>query len=131
MRDWILCRVTELSATSYTVSGFAQDMLGHLQVFQWHPERRELIRGEIDALCFVVYGLARDDVEYILDSLEMIRSRENRELGHYRTKLLVLKAYDRMQLAIETGEPYQSLLDPPPADPRVAHPIPDNDESTP
>ncbi|MBU0703865.1 MAG: hypothetical protein KKC18_08355 [Chloroflexi bacterium] len=27
-----------------------------------------------------------------------------------------------MQRAIETGEPYQTLLDPPPADPRMAHP---------
>lgn len=26
-----------------------------------------------------------------------------------------------MQQAIETGRPYQTLLDPPPADPRVAH----------
>ena len=26
------------------------------------------------------------------------------------------------QRAIETGEPYQTLLDPPPADSRVAHP---------
>jgi len=27
-----------------------------------------------------------------------------------------------MQQAIETCQPYQTLLDPPPADPRVAHP---------
>jgi len=27
-----------------------------------------------------------------------------------------------MQRAMDTGEPYQTLLDPPPGDPRVAHP---------
>ena len=27
-----------------------------------------------------------------------------------------------MQQAIETGQPYQTRLDPPPADPQVAHP---------
>ncbi len=35
---------------------------------------------------------------------------------------VILEIYDAMQQAIETGQPYQTLLDPPPADPRVAHP---------
>ncbi len=34
----------------------------------------------------------------------------------------ILEIYDAMNRAIETGEPYQTLLDPPPADPSVAHP---------
>lgn len=42
--------------------------------------------------------------------------------GSYRTKEQSLDIYDRMQRAIDSGEPYQTLLDPPPADPRVAHP---------
>jgi hypothetical protein len=37
-------------------------------------------------------------------------------------KRVILEIYDEMQQAIESGEPYQTLLDPPPADPRVAHP---------
>ncbi len=39
----------------------------------------------------------------------------------YRTKDAILSIYDAMQRAIDTGEPYQTLLDPPPADPHVAH----------
>ena len=42
--------------------------------------------------------------------------------GEYRTKRLILEIYDELAQAIETGEPYQTRLDPPPADPRVAHP---------
>ena len=38
-------------------------------------------------------------------------------------KRVILEIYDAMQKAMETGEPYQTLLDPPPADPRVAHPV--------
>ena len=34
-----------------------------------------------------------------------------------------LEIYHAMQQAIETGESYQMLLDPPPADPRIAHPL--------
>ena len=42
--------------------------------------------------------------------------------GEYRTKRVILDIYDAMQRAIETGQPYHTLLDPPPANPRVAHP---------
>ena len=42
--------------------------------------------------------------------------------GEYRTKRVILEIYDAMQHTIETGQPYQTLVDPPPADPRVAHP---------
>jgi hypothetical protein len=35
---------------------------------------------------------------------------------------MILEIYDEMQRSKETGEPYQTRLDPSPADPRVAHP---------
>src|SRR5207302_1355175 len=35
---------------------------------------------------------------------------------------VILEIYDRMHHAIETGHPYQTLLDPPPADPSCRHP---------
>ena len=34
--------------------------------------------------------------------------------SRYRTKRLILECYDAMQQAIDTGEPYQTVLDPPP-----------------
>ena len=42
--------------------------------------------------------------------------------GEYRTKRLILEIFDEMAKAIATGQTYQTRLDPPPADPRVAHP---------
>src|SRR5690606_3310871 len=42
--------------------------------------------------------------------------------GEYRTKRVILEIYDEMTDAALTGVPYQTRLDPPPADPRVAHP---------
>ncbi|MDA2935386.1 hypothetical protein MYX82_13770 [Acidobacteria bacterium AH-259-D05] len=50
-----------------------------------------------------------------------MRRKDEQAYGEYRTKLMILETYDRMQHAIDTGQPYQTLLDPPPADPRVAH----------
>ena len=47
---------------------------------------------------------------------EPVRRRE------YRTKRVILEIYDAMAEATRTGAPYATRLDPPPADPRVAHP---------
>jgi hypothetical protein len=52
----------------------------------------------------------------------VLRSYEEKVDGEYRTKRVILEMYDAMADAARTGKPYQSRLDPPPADPRVAHP---------
>ncbi len=55
-----------------------------------------------------------------------IRVRERRDEerhGHYRTKSLILDVYRKMADAIATGVPHETILDPPPADPRMAHQI--------
>ena len=41
--------------------------------------------------------------------------------GEYLTKRVILECYDAMADAMKTGRPYQTILDPPPADLRVAH----------
>ena len=41
--------------------------------------------------------------------------------GHYRTKALILDVYRKMADAIAAGVPYETILDPPPADPSLAH----------
>ena len=37
-------------------------------------------------------------------------------------KRVILERYNAMAEAMKTGRPYQTILDPPPADSRVAHP---------
>jgi hypothetical protein len=63
----------------------------------------------------------RDAVEYIMETFPIVKRKDIAKHGEYRTKRVILEIYDQMQNAIETGEPYQTRLDPPPADPRVAH----------
>ena len=73
-------------------------------------------------LAFRFYlGRRRDDVAYIMDTFPIVKRKDKAAHGEYRTRRVILGIYDAMQQAIETGPPYQTLLDPPPADPRVAH----------
>ena len=64
----------------------------------------------------------RHAVDYILDTFPIVKRKDEAKYGEYRTKRVILEIYDEMQQAITTGEPYRTRLDPPPADPRVAHP---------
>ena len=58
----------------------------------------------------------------VLRPFPSVKCKDEAAHGEHRTKRVILEIYDAMQRAMETGEPYQTLLDPPPADPRVAHP---------
>jgi hypothetical protein len=107
---FIVPRVLELTYTSHDLSPWAED-LGHSgPPFAFDPERRALLRAELDAWYARLYGLTRDDLRYILDpadimgtdypseTFRVLKSNEIRDHGEYRTQRLVLAAWDRMEL---------------------------------
>lgn len=50
-----------------------------------------------------------------------MQRKDEQKYGEYRTKRVILECYDAMAEAMKTGRPYQTILDPPPGDRRVAH----------
>jgi hypothetical protein len=120
--SWLTDRVAELVYTAWDMESFARDHGYDGTPFRWDAERRALLRAELDAAFFHLYGLQRDDVDYVMDTFWVVRDRDVKAHGEYRTKRLILEIYDELAEAIATGRPYQTRLDPPPADPRVAHP---------
>ena len=121
--EWLGSRVLELTYTAWDLKYFAQDFGYGGEPFRWNEDRRFLIRCELDAAYFHLYSISKNDVDYIMETFPIVKSRDEKKFGDYRTKLMILKIYDQMKKAMETGEPYQTILDPPPADPRVAHPL--------
>ncbi len=115
-------RVIELVYTSWDIRAFAQRLDYNGAPFVWNEDRRFVMRCEIDALCFHLYSIGRDDAEYILNSFPIVRRKEEQRHGEYRTKRVILEIYDALAEAQRSGSAYQTRLDPPPADPRVAHP---------
>ena len=63
-----------------------------------------------------------DAVNYIMDTFPIVRRKDEQRFGEYRTKRVILETYDTMAEAERANIPYKTRLDPPPADPRVAHP---------
>lgn len=112
LAEFVVPRVLELSYTSWRIAGYARDLGDSGPPFRWLPERRELIRAELDAAMFHVYGLDRAETEHVLDSFFVVAKYENRDHGEFRTKRLVLDRYDAMAEAARTGMPYRTVLDP-------------------
>ena len=117
LASWVIPRVDELSYTSSRLAAYAQDSK-HAGVeggrpFRWIPERREVLRVELDSAMFHLYGLERDEVEHVMDSFAVVRKYEMRDHGEFRTKRLILEVYDAMADAASRGTVYESPLDPP------------------
>jgi hypothetical protein len=77
-----------------------------LPPYRWDEGRRALARAELDARIARLYGLTRDELRYILDphnlygpefpgeTFRVLKEKEIRQFGEYRTQRLVLEAWD-------------------------------------
>jgi hypothetical protein len=101
-------RVLELTYTSHDLKPWAEDLGYDGPPFRFDPERRALLRAELDAYYAHLYGLSRDELRYILDPADLmgpdypsetfrvLKTNEIRQFGEYRTQRLVLEAWDRL-----------------------------------
>lgn len=118
--SYIVPRVLELTYTSHDLSSFYADVVAENpewdsrtgpdrdQPWRWNPARRALLRAELDAIYGRLYGLTRDELRFILDPAEVLgddypsetfrvlKERELRQFGEYRTRRLVMEAWDRL-----------------------------------
>ncbi|MEV5526808.1 Eco57I restriction-modification methylase domain-containing protein [Streptomyces prunicolor] len=118
---FLVPRVLEASYTANDMVGYARDLGDTGSPFRWDDDRRAVIRAELDALFFHLYGISREDADYILDTFPIVRRKDEAKYGSYRTKELILTEYDRMAAAgltldnpLVDGENYTSTLTPPP-----------------
>jgi hypothetical protein len=102
--------VLELTYTAWDLKPFAEDLDFHGEPFRWDEVRRALLRAELDAYYAALYGLTRDELRYILDpqdvygpdfpgeTFRVLKQNEIKKYGEYRTRRLVLEAWDRLGL---------------------------------
>lgn len=114
---FLIPRVLELTCTAHDMTPFAADLGDPGGPFRWDEARRHQIRAELDAFFFHLYRVGRADTAYILDTFPIVRRRDEARYGDYRTKDLVLTAYDQMAASgVTEGGTYTSPLSPPPGD---------------
>lgn len=106
---FVIPRVLELSYTSHSLAPFARDLGHDGPPFTWDEDRRAELLADLDAFYARAYGLDRDELRYILDpadvkgpdypseTFRVLKEKETRQFGEYRTRRLVLEAWDRME----------------------------------
>ena len=79
-----------------------------LPPFKWDDERRALLKSELDAIYAKLFDLTKNELCYILDpkdvygedfpaeTFRVLRDKETKKFGEYRTKRLVLQAWERL-----------------------------------
>ena len=121
MQWQIVKRVAELCYFNHDMDGWASELwdemneeqraelpqLGAQQPWIYNPERRAILQAELDAIFAHLYGLNTEDLRYILDpedvcgkgcineTFRVLKDNELRQYGEYRTKRLVLDAWNR------------------------------------
>jgi len=103
---YIVPRVLELTYTAHDLKPWAADLGYTGTPFVYDPARRAILRAELDAWYARLYGLTRDELRYILDPSDAhgydyptetfrgLKTNEMRAHGEYRTRRLVLEAWD-------------------------------------
>lgn len=121
MQWQIVKRVAELCYFNHDMDGWASELweemseeqraelpqLGAHQPWVYNPERRAVLQAELDAIFAHLYGLDTEDLRYILDpedicgkgcineTFRVLKDNEIRQYGEYRTKRLVLEAWNK------------------------------------
>ena len=89
-RDLVRDHVLRLTYTSNDMTPFARDLGYDGPPFAWDEEERRHLRARLDALYFHLYGLSRDDADYILGTFPIVQREDMAEFGTYRTRNLIL-----------------------------------------
>jgi hypothetical protein len=126
---YLTASVLELSYTAYDLQPFAEDCGYDGPPFIWDEERRFNIRCELDALYFHLYLGTQTDwqtrgskellsyfpspryaVEYIMDTFPIVKRKDEKEYGEYRTKLRILEIYDQIPIAYPPNRVRSTLI---------------------
>ena len=88
--DLVRDHVLRLTYTAHDMEPFARDLGYDGPPFRWDEEERRHLRARLDALYFHLYGLSREDADYVLGTFPIVRRQDEKEFGSYRTRDLVL-----------------------------------------
>lgn len=107
--EYIVPRVLELTYNADDMCTWANELDFGSEPFTFEPNHRATLTAELDAYFAKLYGLTREELRYILDpadvmgedypseSFRVLKNNEIKEFGEYRTRRLVLEAWDKLE----------------------------------
>jgi hypothetical protein len=101
LEKWISDRVLKLTCTSNDMIPLAEAAGFKPTVHKWDNAERLDLMAELDAAYFLLYGIERNDVEYILTTFAGLRDESLDLLSSSTTSSQILKFYDDFKSKIE------------------------------
>jgi len=96
LESWISERVLKLTCTSNDMKPLAEAAGFQPLVYRWDPSERAELQAELDAAFFLLYGVERDDVAYILSTFSGLTRRQDTLLTGTGSIERILRHYDRL-----------------------------------
>jgi hypothetical protein len=96
LEKWISERALKLTCTSNDMAGLAEAAGFKPRVYPWKNDERDQLRAELDAAYFILYGIERADMEYILGTFQGVADEDEAHNGIGVTRGLILEAFDRL-----------------------------------
>ncbi|MDB5289657.1 MAG: hypothetical protein JWL69_898 [Phycisphaerales bacterium] len=96
LEKWIVDRALKLTCTAQDMVPLAEAAEFKPLINKWKQEERDVLLAELDAAYFILYGIKRDDVSYILDQFQGVVKEDKAHFGTGRTRKLILEAYDAL-----------------------------------
>lgn len=96
--------VLKLSYTAIDLKLFSKDLGYEGEPFIWDEEERFQLKCELDAIYGHLYGLTREEFDYILETFPIVKRKDLDKYGTYRTKDTILQLYDEMDWVKEEME---------------------------
>jgi len=95
LEKWIVDRVLKLTCVSNDMKPLAEAAGFKPLTHKWDPSERAELQAELDAAFFLLYGIRREDVLYILSTFNGIRKESEGLLTDGTTSERILACYDR------------------------------------
>jgi hypothetical protein len=102
--DWVIRHVLELSYSAWDLQPFAKSLGFEGPPFPWDQERRLRLKAELDSFFLLAYGFTPGESGYILDSFSVLKRREERRSGAFRTKEVTLRVLEEMASCRDKGD---------------------------
>jgi hypothetical protein len=96
LERWISDRVLKLTCTAEDMRPLAEAAGFDPPIYKWDATERAELTAELDAAYFRLYGISREDAEYILSTFKGTARRDEADAGYFRTAKLILAAYDEL-----------------------------------
>ena len=113
-RNFIIPRVLELTYTTWSLQPFATAVGYDGSPFRWSDERRFLIKCELDAAMFHLYGLEIDELSHVMETFPIIKRYDYGHYQEFRTKRIIREIFTDILDARVNGRQFQTRLSPHP-----------------